>query len=241
MKNSKTLKPICMIPARGGSKGVPGKNTKLFLGKPLIAHAIRSAIKSKDFQSVIVTTDDKKIATIAKSYGAKVPFLRPKTLSRDSTGMDEVILHTIKKLLSMNYEFDILVNRDCTAPFVRNADVRGSIQLLKRTRCHAVVAAYKTHLNPYFNMMEFNKKKFLEVSKKMKHSVVSRQTSPPVFQLTSFQAIDVTQFLKNKKMYTSKVLPYEIKAENGLMIDTQYEFKIAQCLGETYFQKMFSL
>ena len=229
-----------MIPARGGSKGVPGKNIKLFLGKPLIAHAIRSAIKSKDFQSVIVTTDDKKIATIAKSYGAQVPFLRPKTIARDSTGMNEVILHTIKKLHLMNYEFDILVNRDCTAPFVRNADVRGAVQLLKRTGCDAVVAAYKTHLNPYFNMMEFNKKKFLEISKKPKHAIVSRQTAPSVFQLAGFLAIDVKQFLKNKKMYTSKILPYEIKPENGLMIDTEHEFTVAECLAETHFQKMFS-
>ena len=125
-------------------------------------------------------------------------------------------------------------------PFVRNADVRGAVQLLKRTGCDAVVAAYKTHLNPYFNMMEFNKKKFLEISKKPKHAIVSRQTAPSVFQLAGFLAIDVKQFLKNKKMYTSKILPYEIKPENGLMIDTEHEFTVAECLAETHFQKMFS-
>ena len=229
-----------MIPARGGSKGVPKKNIKSFLGKPLIAHAICSAINSKDFQTVVVTTDDKQIAKIAKSYGAEVPYLRPKKLARDSTGMTDVILHTINKLRSLGYKFDILVNRDCTAPFIRNSDVRGSIKLLKKTKCQTVVAAYKTHLNPYFNMMEFNKKKYLEFSKKTKKNILSRQMAPSVYQLTSFQVLDVHEFLKNKKIYSPKVLPYEIKPENGLMIDTPYEFVVAECLGKTIFKKNFS-
>ncbi len=233
------MKPICLIAARKNSKGVPGKNTKLFLKKPLIAHAIISAIKSNDFQAVIVSTDDKKIGEVAKRYGAKVPFIRPRNLSSDSSSMDEVILHAIRELNTIGYEFDILVNRDCTAPFVKNTDVRGSIQLLKKEKCDSVVAAYKTHLNPYFNMMEFNKK-FLEFSKKVKQRVTSRQSAPIVYQLTSFQTINVKQFLKNKKIYTSKVLPFEIKPENGLMIDTPYEFSIAECLGKTVFKKMFS-
>ena len=152
--------------------------------------------------------------------------------------MDDVILHTIQELKSIGYEFDILVNRDCTAPFVKNSDIRGSIQLLRKKKCDSVVAAYKTHLNPYFNMMELNSK-FLEFSKKTKRNIKSRQSAPVVYQLTSFQTINVKQFLKNKKIYTPKVLPFEIKAENGLMIDTPYEFTIAECLGKTVFKKMF--
>ena len=232
------MKPICLITARKNSKGVPGKNIKLFLKKPLIAHAIRSSIRSKDFQTVVVSTDDKKIANIAKKYGAEVPFIRPKKISSDSSSMDDVILHTIQELKSIGYEFDILVNRDCTAPFVKNSDIRGSIQLLRKKKCDSVVAAYKTHLNPYFNMMELNSK-FLEFSKKTKRNIKSRQSAPVVYQLTSFQTINVKQFLKNKKIYTPKVLPFEIKAENGLMIDTPYEFTIAECLGKTVFKKMF--
>ena len=129
------MKPICLITARKNSKGVPGKNIKLFLKKPLIAHAIRSSIRSKDFQTVVVSTDDKKIANIAKKYGAEVPFIRPKKISSDSSSMDDVILHTIQELKSIGYEFDILVNRDCTAPFVKNSDIRGSIQLLRKKKC----------------------------------------------------------------------------------------------------------
>ena len=229
-----------MIAARKNSKGVLKKNIKKFVGKPLISYAITSALKSKNFQTVIVSTEDKEIAKIAKSYGAEVPFIRPKKLAVDTTPMNDVILHTIKKLYSKGYDFEILVNRDCTAPFVKNSDVKGSIDLLIKKNCDAVVAAYKTHLNPYFNMMEFNSKKVLEFSKKIGVEVNGRQTAPTVFQLTSFQTINVKQFLKNKKIYTSNVLPFEISPENGLMIDTKYEFKIAECLAKTYFKKRLS-
>lgn len=234
------MKPVCLIAARKNSKGVPRKNIKKFLGKPLISYAITSALKSKNFQSVIVSTEDKEIAEIARSYGAEIPFIRPKKLARDTTPMNDVILHAIKKLYSTGYDFEVLVNRDCTAPFVKNSDVKGSIDLLKKMNCDSVVAAYKTHLNPYFNMMEFNSKKVLEFSKKIDVEINGRQTAPVVFQLTSFQTINVKQFLKNKKIYTSNVLPFETNPENGLMIDTKYEFKIAECLAKTYFKKMLS-
>ena len=234
------MKPICLIAARKNSKGVPNKNIKLFLGKPLIAYAITDAKKSKIFQDVIISTDDKKIARIAKTYGANVPFIRPKRIAQDSTSMNSVILHSIKELKKIGYEFNILVNRDCTAPFIKNSDVRGSINLLKKKRCDTVAPAYRTCLNPYFNMMEINSKGFLDFSKKTSRNITSRQKAPTVYQLTSFQTINVKQFLKYRRIYMPKVLPYEISQENGLMIDTPYEFKIAECLAKTYFKKTFS-
>ena len=85
------MKPICLIAARRNSKGVPNKNIKLFLGKPLISYAIIKAKNSKIFQDIIVSTDDRKIASIAEKYGAKVPFIRPKKLAQDNTSMNEVI------------------------------------------------------------------------------------------------------------------------------------------------------
>ena len=125
------MKPICIIAARGGSKGVPKKNIRLLGKKPLIAHTIESAIKSKLFTDIIVSTEDKKIASIAKWYGASVPFLRPKKLATDSASMDDVLLDVIKKLKLLRYEFQIVVNRDCTAPFINNLDIKKSINLLK--------------------------------------------------------------------------------------------------------------
>ena len=148
------MKPICIIAARGGSKGVPNKNIRLLGKKPLIAHTIESAIKSKLFSNVIVSTENKKITNIAKKYGATVPFYRPKKLATDNASMDDVLLDVIKKLKLLEYEFEVVVNRDCTAPFIQNSDIKESINLLDRKKCDAVVAGYNTHLNPYFNMME---------------------------------------------------------------------------------------
>ena len=221
------MKPICIIAARGGSKGVPNKNIRLLGKKPLIAHTIESAIKSKLFSSVIVSTENKKITNIAKKYGATIPFYRPKKLATDNASMDDVLLDVIKKLKLLEYEFEVVVNRDCTAPFIQNSDIKESINLLDRKKCDAVVAGYNTHLNPYFNMMEKNANGYLKFSKKSKKRIESRQNAPTVYQLTGLHTFNVKQFLKYKRIYMPKILPLEILPETGLMIDTEFEFQIA--------------
>ena len=111
---------VAFIFARGGSKGLPGKNIRPLAGKPLIAWAIEQARAVSSIRRIIVSTDSNEIASIATEYGAEVPFMRPKNLAKDTTGMAEVMIHAITKLQSMKYEFDIFVNRDCTVPFIRN-------------------------------------------------------------------------------------------------------------------------
>ena len=221
------MKPICIIAARGGSKGVPNKNIRLLGKKPLIAHTIESAIKSKLFSSVIVSTENKKITNIAKKYGATVPFYRPKKLATNNASMDDVLLDVIKKLKLLEYEFEVVVNRDCTTPLIQNSDMKASINLLDRKKCDAVVAGYSTHLNPYFNMMEKNANGYLKFSKKSKKRIESRQNAPTVYQLTGLHTFNVKQFLKYKRIYMPKILPLEILPETGLMIDTEFEFQIA--------------
>ena len=101
---------IAIIPARGGSKGVPKKNIRNFCGKPLIAWAIETALKSPRIDRVIVTTDDPEIAKVAKKYGAEVPFLRPKNLAQSTTQMEPVLKHTIEWLQkNENYKTDAIV------------------------------------------------------------------------------------------------------------------------------------
>lgn len=227
------MKPICFIGARGGSKGVKNKNIKNLADKPLIAHTIISAINSRIFSHVIVSTDDKLIAKIARKYGAEVPFQRPKILATNKASFDDVLLHGIKKLKDLGFEFDIIVNRDCTVPFIRNVDVMGSINLLKKKNCDLVLGVYRTHLNPYFNMMEKGRKGFLKFSKKNPKKISNRQDAPTVFQVNGLFTVNVSRFLKFKKIYMPKILPYEIPPETGLMIDTEFEFQIANYLAES--------
>ena len=119
------MKPICLICARGGSRGIPNKNIRIINKKPLIAHTIEKAINSKIFSHVVVSTEDKKIARISKKFGAEIPFIRPKNLATGTIPVGDVFLHAIKKLQTLEYEFDTFVNLDCTVPFLKIKDILG--------------------------------------------------------------------------------------------------------------------
>ena len=223
---------ICIIPARGGSKGVPKKNIKKINGKPLLGYVIESALKSKIFSHVVVSTEDNEIAKIAKKFGADVPFKRPKSLASDYAPMDKVLLHAVKTLYKLDYDFDIFVWRDATTPFIRSVDIRKSIKMLKKNNASIVTGVYRQHLNPYFNIVEKNSNGFLKLCKPLKIKARSRQEAPPVFQLNGLYVYDAKKFLKLKKTDLSKTLPHEIPVETGLMIDTAFEFEITKLLIE---------
>ena len=224
------MKPICIIAARGGSKGIPRKNIRMLGNKPLIVHTIELCQESKIFQSVIVTTEDQEIAKISKECGAEVPFMRPNKLATDNASMDDVLLHSVNQLNDLGYDFETIVSRDCTVPFINTTDIKKSIKILKKNKCDLVCGVYKQHHNPYFNMMEINKNGYLEFSKKLKKRIQSRQLSPDVFQLNRLFTLNVLQFKKFKKFYMPKILPCEIPPERGFMIDTEFEFKIAELI-----------
>ena len=121
---------ICLIPARGGSKRIKKKNIKMFHGKPLIAWSIEAAKSSKLFDLICVSTDDNEIAEIAKSYGANVPFVRPKHLSNDTANDKEVRDHFISWMASNNIRADILCYLYATAPFITKDTLLGCRKLL---------------------------------------------------------------------------------------------------------------
>lgn len=224
------MKPICIISAREGSKGIPNKNIRVMGDKPLIAHTIESAVRSGIFQHVFVSTDSLEIAEISKQYGAQVPFIRPKELSTDVANMVDVLIHVIKKLYSLNYEFEIVVMRDCTVPFIDKDDIHGAIDLFNKSDCDTVYAAIKAHPNPYFGMAELNAAGYLELSKTTKKQIIRRQDAPIVYDLDGMIVFNAKKFLKIGKLFTIKALPYEITKENGHMIDFEFDFKVAELL-----------
>jgi pseudaminic acid cytidylyltransferase len=133
MKKNKKQNCIAIIPARGGSKRIPRKNIKKFLGKPLISYSIKTAIKSNLFKKIIVSTDDKQIAKIAKKYGAIVPFVRPKTLSDDFSNIDDVVSHAIKWLKNNNEDFDFVCTIYATAPLLKTKYLKQGLKKLKNS------------------------------------------------------------------------------------------------------------
>jgi N-acylneuraminate cytidylyltransferase len=121
---------LCVIPARGGSKRIPGKNIRPFAGKPIIAYSIEAALNSKLFDHVIVSTDDSLIAETAKSFGAEIPFMRPRELSDDFTGTADVIKHAIGWYQERNIAIDYVCCIYATAPFVQIEYLRQGLKLL---------------------------------------------------------------------------------------------------------------
>ena len=111
---------IAIIPARGGSKRILRKNIKEFYGKPLIAYSIQAALESKLFDKIIVTTDDEEIASVAKKYGANVPFIRPKELSDDFTGTTDVVTHALQWLKDNGESYDYVCTIYATAPLLQS-------------------------------------------------------------------------------------------------------------------------
>jgi N-acylneuraminate cytidylyltransferase len=125
---------ICVIPARSGSKRIPHKNIKVFNGEPIIAYSIEAALESNCFEQVIVSTDDNEIAEVAKTYGAKVPFIRPSELSNDYAGTVPVIKHTIEWLEDQNNTIDNVCCLYATAPFIQSQTISKAFQQLQESK-----------------------------------------------------------------------------------------------------------
>jgi CMP-N,N'-diacetyllegionaminic acid synthase len=145
------MKILGVITARGGSKGLPGKNLRLLAGKPLIAHTIDTARESQAFDRVILSTDDEAIAAAGRSRGCDVPFLRPAELARDETPHLPVLQHAVAWLREHEgYDADAVMILQPTSPLRRAADVRESIALLDRTGADSVVSVSEVpaHYNP---------------------------------------------------------------------------------------------
>jgi len=123
---------IAIIPARGGSKRIPRKNIKEFLGKPIIAYSIEAAIKSNLFDQVIVSTDDLEVAQVAKIYGAEVPFMRPSELSDDYTGTNDVVKHALNWFLEQGISVEYACCIYATVPFLRVQYLQDGLEQLQR-------------------------------------------------------------------------------------------------------------
>lgn len=136
---------VAIIPARGGSKRIPRKNIRNFHGEPLISYSIQSAIKSKLFDKIIISTDDEEIANISREYGAEVPFMRPEDLATDTAGMHEVILHALNWLTVNNFYPNNICCISATAPFLVIEDLIRSFD--------AFVESEKSYI---FSSTEFN-------------------------------------------------------------------------------------
>ncbi|MBU4491743.1 MAG: acylneuraminate cytidylyltransferase family protein [Euryarchaeota archaeon] len=221
---------VCVIPARGGSKGLPGKNIKMFCGKPLIAHTIEQARQSKYIDRVIVSTEDEIIAQISLKYGAEVPFIRPMELAGDSSSTVDVLLHAINWLEDKEqYFFDILVLLHATTPMRNVEDIDNCISLLVEENADNVFSVAEAHRNPYFNMVEEGSDGFVRLVKEGCFS--TRQAAPKVYDMNASIYVWWKNVLKEgKEIFTKKTKAYVMPKKRSIDIDDDLDFRIAEYL-----------
>ena len=226
----KKNKFLCIIPARGGSKGLPGKNIKPLAGKPLIAYSIEQAHQSRYIDRVIVSTDDDKIAVVARRYGAEVPYLRPALLALDHVDKIDVILHAADWLeRHEKVKYASLVCLHVTAPLRKVEDIDNCIELLVNSKADNVFSVTEANRNPYFNMVEVSPKGVVRLVKK--GNFTFRQAAPKVYDLNASIYVWRTEILrKKKKLITSKTKVYIMPRERSFDIDDQLDFKITEFL-----------
>ena len=221
---------VSVVPARAGSKGLPGKNIKMFCGKPLIAHTIEQAKQSNYIDRIIVSTEANEIAKISLAYGAEVPFMRPLELAGDSVATVDVLLHAINWLECVEqYSFSILVLLHVTTPLRSVEDIDKSIALLVDENADNVFSVAEAHRNPYFNMVEINKNGYAALVKQGNFS--TRQEAPLVYDMTSSIYVWWKEILKGeKKIFLNKTKVYLIPKERSIDIDDSIDFRLAEIL-----------
>lgn len=176
------MKILAIIPARGGSKGVPGKNIKVLGDLPLIAYSIQQAIESNSFEKIIVSTDDEAIAIIAKQYGAEVPFIRPSELASDNSSSISVVQHAVDFLESKDIFFDAVCLLQPTSPFREKGFISKAITTFNENSSDALVSVLQVphEYNPHW-VFESDSHGFLTIATGEKEIIKRRQELPKAY------------------------------------------------------------
>ncbi len=224
------MKTLVLLPARGGSRGIPHKNIRLLGGKPLIGYAIETARQVADDEDICLSTDDEAIARMAERYGLKVPFLRPAELATDTAGTYDVILHALDHYRRRGMEYDTLILLQPTSPFRRAEDVRRCMARYERGDCEMVVSVRQAAANPYYDCVEPDRAGYLHPSKGDGH-YTRRQELPPVYQYNG--AVYVMQVAAlRERSYTAfqRVGFVEMDPLRSLDLDTPLDWRMAELL-----------
>ena len=226
------MRTIAFIFARGGSKGVPGKNIKLLGGKPLIVHSIEVAKACAGIETVIVSTDDKAIAEVAQRHGAEAPFIRPAELATDSASEWLAWRHAIEWVRKDRGNFDAMVSLPATSPFRNRSDVQSCIQALADDPAADIVISVKdADRSPYFNMVTLDDHGYAGLVIKPQGAITRRQDAPAVYDITTVAYAARPDFVMQKNgLFEGRVKTVKVPAERALDIDTPYDFMIAEAI-----------
>jgi N-acylneuraminate cytidylyltransferase len=223
------MKTLYIIPARGGSKGIPGKNIKPLAGKPLIAYSVEVAQQLAPDCDICVTTDDLEIIATVENMGLKVPFVRPAELATDHSGTYEVLLHALNHYEQQGISYDRIVLLQPTSPFRTVDDVNNCLKLYTPD-IDMVVSVKQASANPYYNAFETDENGFLHISKG-EGNYTRRQDAPPVWEYNG--AVYVINAQSLRKMPLNKFprrRMCEMSAEHSIDLDTPTDWLIAESI-----------
>jgi CMP-N-acetylneuraminic acid synthetase len=223
----------CVIGARGGSKGVAGKNFRPLLGKPLIAWSIEQALACPDIKRVVVSTDSEAIAEVSRAAGAHVPFMRPDELANDTAGKWAVWQHA---LAATDAHFagdpiELFVDLDCTSPLRDVDDISKAIAQFRATDKDAVFTVCEARKNPYFNMLETDESGNLRISKQLPKPIVRRQDAPKVVEhVASIYVLSPDYLRRGTGLLSGRTEGYDIGPAKSLDIDSEFDFELVEYL-----------
>ncbi|HNP33344.1 MAG TPA: pseudaminic acid cytidylyltransferase [Flavobacterium sp.] len=221
------MKRIAIIPARGGSKRIPKKNTKLFLGKPILAYSIEAALKSRLFDEVMVSTDDDEIATIAKEYGAKVPFMRSEKNSNDFATTVDVLKEVFDCYKKNGIEFRQGTCIYACAPFVNEKLLNQSFKILedKTADCVFPVIAYS---HPIQRALKMNENSLITVFDNSNSNVRTQDLEKTYHDAGMFYTFLVENLLNTESLRTNNTFAIEIDELHAQDIDSENDWQLAE-------------
>jgi CMP-N-acetylneuraminic acid synthetase len=216
---------LAVIPARGGSKGIPGKNIRPLCGKPLIAWTIEAALRSPSVDRVVVSTEDEDIAEVARQYGAEAPFLRPIALAQDDTPGVEPVLHALTELPGYS---EVLLLQP-TSPLRTAADIEAIVALRRTAEVPAAVSVSEAGVSPYLMYA-------LDAGSHLapllgEAPATRRQDLPPAYALNgALYVADTAPFVRDGSFMTPETTAYVMPPERSVDIDTMLDWHLAEAL-----------
>jgi len=225
MYKNKTF--LAIIPARGGSKGLPGKNIKEICSKPLVAWSIEAGVKSKYVDEVMVTTDYQEIADIAKEYGANVPFLRPEFLASDTATSFDAIKHTIDFYKNeLHREFDYIVLLEPTSPLREDCDIDNMIEKIVNNEAEfdSIVSIGEVHEHPSIMKKIINNNHLSAYCQELEMKTRRQDNDVAYFPYGVAYIVKRKSLLDEETFYTKRNTFYEIKRYQCYEIDDIYDF-----------------
>lgn len=225
-------KILAIIPARGGSKGLPGKNTKELLGKPLIAWTIEQAKHCKYIDEIFLSTDSKEIAVVSERYGVKPPFLRPDHLASDSASSMDVVSHVLDYFKTINVFFDYIILLEPTSPLRKSNDLDSAIELmLNNEYADGIVSLGEVHMEHPSIVKKINEEgKLVSYIENVAKITQRQQADKAYFPYGVIYMIKTKVFEQKKSFYTDNIVPFFIERWQNYEVDDIYDFMIIETI-----------